>query len=72
MPDIKPTRKIKGAKQSAPPRLKTYRMPEALIARIESAATATGLKPADIVRLSIDQGVDMLLGRLTKTTEGDA
>lgn len=63
MSETKPTRKIKRGKPPAP-RLKTYRMPDALLDRITQASAATGLKPADIVRLSIDRGVDSLLGQL--------
>lgn len=75
MSETKPLRKIKRSKPPAP-RLKTYRMPDALLDRIAQASAATGLKPADIVRLSIDRGVDFLLGQLTTqatvpTTEGD-
>lgn len=67
MSETKPIRKIKRIKPSAP-RLKTYRMPDALLARITQASAATGLKPADIVRLSIDRGVDFLLGQLATPT----
>ena len=66
MSEIKPTRKIKGTKGA--PTLKTYRMPADLIERIAYASARTGLKPADVVRLSIKDGVAILLSKL----EGDA
>ena len=73
MSETKPTRKINRSKPPAP-RLKTYRMPDELIDRITRASVATGLKPSDIVRLSIDRGVDFLLGQLSKpaTEEGES
>ena len=64
MPNAKPTRKIKGTKGIPPQALKTYRMPADLIQRITFASERTGLKPADIVRLSIKDGIEMLLTKL--------
>lgn len=64
MPNAKPTRKIKGPKGLPAQALKTYRMPADLIERITFASERTGLKPADVVRLSIKDGVEVLLTKM--------
>jgi len=43
----------------------TIRVPNELNEKSESAAKATGLKKADVLRLSIDRGIDILLAQLT-------
>ena len=66
MSETKPTRKVKASKAS--PVLKTYRIPAELLGRIATASAATGLKNADIVRLSIDRGIDALVAQLSAET----
>ncbi len=43
----------------------SIRVPNELNEKADAAARATGLKKADVLRLSIDRGVDILLAQLT-------
>lgn len=45
----------------------SIRIPNDLNEKTESAAKAIGLKKADVMRLAIDRGVDVLLAQLNKT-----
>ena len=65
MPATKPTKKKLNRVKPLAPQLKTYRMPDELLQRIAVASEATGLKSADIVRLSIDCGIDYLVAKFT-------
>lgn len=52
----------------------SIRIPADLNEKTESAARSTGLKKADVLRLSIDRGIDRLLEQLevkAQTVEGD-
>ena len=47
----------------------SIRVPNELNEKAENAARATGLKKADVMRLAIDRGVDVLLAQLSKQME---
>lgn len=64
MPNAKPPKKKLNRVKPLAPQLKTYRMPDELLQRIAVASEATGLKSAEIVRLSIDRGIDSLIYQL--------
>jgi predicted DNA-binding protein len=43
----------------------SIRVPSDLNEKTENAAKATGLKKSDVIRLSIDRGVDILIAQLS-------
>lgn len=59
MSDIQDTQTISGDY------VLSIRVPNELHEKTENAARETGLKKADIIRLSLDRGVDILLAQLT-------
>ena len=59
-----------------PDQIISIRIPNELIEKAEAAAKATGLKKADVLRLSFDRGIEILIAQLTApvvapTMEGD-
>lgn len=48
----------------------TIRILESINEKVEDASKVTGLKKADVLRLAIERGVDVLLKQLTQTEEG--
>jgi len=51
-----------------PDQVISIRVPNDLNEKADAAAKATGLRKADVIRLAIDRGVDVLLAQLNKPT----
>lgn len=47
----------------------SLRITPAIRNKVDAAASSTGLKPADIMRLAMDRGVDVLLKQLDANPE---
>jgi hypothetical protein len=57
------------AEESNPPdKVVTLRIQESLNSKVDDAVKATGLKKADVIRLAIERGVDVLLSQLLAPT----
>jgi len=50
----------------------SIRVPSDLNEKADAAAKTTGLKKADVIRLAIDRGVDVLLAQLGKASTSES